>query len=94
MGTPSVAKIRRHGAELPARILLTGCVDTAVRREFHPGTEAASVAPWNHRAERDAIHARQLADAPQRFLLEAGHLNRRLPKPITGTSMASTDCMS
>ena len=76
IGTPSEAKkpgdtVRNRRA----RILFAVGLRVALDRELR-GEEGAGLAPRHERADRDLLDARQLADAPDRFLVERQRLRR------------------
>ena len=75
MGTPREEKKPGDiGAKAAARVGFSRRTDAALGREFEPRSEIAGIAPRNHRANRDAVHARQLADPPDGLAVEAHHL--------------------
>ena len=65
----------RHRAELRARIVFAVGLGVALDRELRV-EERAGLAPRHERADRDLLDARQLADAPDRFLVERQRLLR------------------
>ena len=71
-------KSGRDGPEARARIFLARRADVAVGGELEARAEVARIAPRNRGADRDALHARQLRNAPDRFLVEAEDLVGRL----------------
>ena len=93
IGTPSAAKnpgetVRNcaRGSSSPFALRV------ALRRELEPGTETAGVAPRHDRADRDALHARQLRDAAHRFLVERGDLLRRARRTTSPARSARARC--